>query len=213
MARAGYGVVMTSAVDTCDARLFGAYAGPVQCIDAAEVYAALVAVRFAAGKIVVYSDSSFFVHGWHRGRSWCTAASRTHADVWCQPWDIAEDFGVENIHVEKVKAHATQADLDKDLSTPVDKWGNDLADQQAKRGAGLHPFYQSIEEERRAGVERADQVVSWIGVGLEAAEAAGALPASCPPWRKRRGPGTRAFLLCMSPQMRHGPGSSLSCAR
>ena len=176
LARAGYGVVMSSAVGTWDARLFGAYAGPIQCIDAAEVYAALVAVRFAAGSIVVYSDSSFFVGGWHRGRSWCTAASRTHADVWRKFWDVAEDFGIENIHVVKVKGHATQADLDNDLSTPMDKWGNDLADQQAKRGAALHPVCQATAAERQAEVDCAEQVVSWVGAGLEAAEASGALP-------------------------------------
>ena len=106
-ARAGYGVVMTAGVGTIDAVVYGAYLGPVQCIDAAEVHAATVAIRLSHGALTIYSDSAFVVHGWQMGRRWCTSAKRTHADIWRKFWDAAEDCGVELLTLVKVKAHAT----------------------------------------------------------------------------------------------------------
>ena len=39
-----------------------------QCIDAAEVYAALMAIKLGAPPIQLYSDSAFFVNGWGKGQ-------------------------------------------------------------------------------------------------------------------------------------------------
>ena len=69
--------------------------GPIQCIDAAEVFAATVALRFAIGILTIHTDSAFLIHGWEMGRAWCTAAKRTHADVWVRFWDAAEQFGID----------------------------------------------------------------------------------------------------------------------
>ena len=55
---------MTSLVVVVDAMGFSDFTGVIQCIDVAEVYTACVAVRLAMGEIFIYSDSTFFVHGW-----------------------------------------------------------------------------------------------------------------------------------------------------
>ena len=176
-ARAGYGIVMTSLVGVVDATVFGAFTGVIQCIDAAEVYAACVAIKLAMGEIFIYSDSAFFVNGWQRGKAWCTSAVRIHADVWRQLWSAAEDYGIGLINVVKVKGHATQADIDRSVSSPMDKWGNDCADTAAKQGAALHPRDEAREEQVKRDREQADKVIHWVGVGLEDAARSGALPA------------------------------------
>ena len=152
---------MTSLVGRIDAVVYGACGGPIHCNDAAEVIAAGMAVRLSMGEITVCSDSSFFVDGWNKGRKWCTSSARVHADVWLDFWRIAEDYGVHLITVEKVKGHATEADICRGLSSPMDKYGNDQADAAAKRGAALHgdcPAKRAHQAEIRQQADKNDSV-------------------------------------------------------
>ena len=112
-ARAGYGLAVTKAVGVIQAIVYGAYLGLIQCIDAAEVFVATVALRLAIplGLLTMYTDSAFLADGWAKGRVWCTAARRTHADVWVQFWDALEDSAVSELKVVKVKGHATEEDV------------------------------------------------------------------------------------------------------
>ena len=73
LARAGWGVAMVRVVGEVVARAWGPYTGLIQCFDAAEVFAAVMALRLGAPPLVLYSDSSFFVDGWGLGKAWCTA--------------------------------------------------------------------------------------------------------------------------------------------
>ena len=176
LARAGWGVAMVSVVGKVAARAWGPYTGIVQCIDAAEVFAGVMALKLGAPPLVLYSDSSFFVNGWGRGKLWCTAAGRSHADVWRQFWRVAEDFGIEAISVVKVKGHATQAMVDGGVVSEVDRWGNEQADAAAKNGAALHPDVRSTVDAIQAQREQAQQCALWLGAGLELAQQRGALP-------------------------------------
>ena len=164
-------------MDKMEARAWGPFVGLVQCIDAAEVQAATMAMKLGIPPLHVYSDSDFFVKGWRRGPEWCTAPGRAHADVWRIFWTILQDFGGEDtLKVTKVKAHATQAMVDGELVTEVDRWGNQLADEAAKNGARCHPslddFFTRLQV-RRATSQRCAQ---WLGIGLQAAQQVGSLP-------------------------------------
>ena len=176
LARAGWGVAMVRVVGEVVARAWGPYTGLIQCIDAAEVFAAVMALRLGVPPLVLYSDSSFFVDGWKLGKKWCTAVGRAHADVWRLFWTVAEDFGVQAITVVKVKGHATQAMVDGGVVSEVDRWGNEQADDAAKKGAAMHPDVGQTVEDQTAQRATAYQCALWLGVGLEAAQQTGALP-------------------------------------
>ena len=177
LARAGWGAVEVRAVGGWEVQAWGAYPGTVQCIDAAEVHAALMAVRLGVPPLHLYSDSAFFVQGWCRGKSWYEAPGRAHADVWRRFWAAVDDFGGPQVlTVMKVKAHATQAMVDGLLISEVDRWGNELADAAAKKGAACHPCLTSFLLQLEVRRKTSRECVRWLGVGLEEAQRLGALP-------------------------------------
>ena len=151
----------------------------------------MMALKLGAPPLVLYSDSAFFVHGWGRGKAWCTAPGRSHADVWREFWKVAEDFGVEAITVVKVKGHATQAMVDGGVVSEVDRWGNEQADAAAKKGAALHPDVSSTIEAIQGQRSQAQQCALWLGAGLEAAQQRGALPKELTASQKQDRPRSR----------------------
>ena len=178
LARAGWGIAEVRVVGQFEARAWGPYVGVVQCIDAAEVYAAVMAMKLGAPPLHLYSDSEFFVRGWRKGRQWCEAPGRAHADVWRQFWMVLADFGGEHVlTVKKVKAHATQAMIDGNLISEVDAWGNKMADEAAKLGSACHPDVTEFLKKFKVRRLTSTVCAQWLGVGLQAAQAAGALPA------------------------------------
>ena len=186
LARAGWGLAMVRVVGRCEARAWGPYPGVIQCIDAAEVFAATMALRLGVPPMCLYSDSAFFVNGWERGKAWCVAPGRAHADVWLKFWRIAEEFGGEAaITVTKVKAHATQSMVDEGLVDAVDKFGNDMADAAAKKGVAMHPPIDTTADRIRVSRHVAGESVRWLGVGLEDAQRCGAMPAELTQAQKR----------------------------
>ena len=48
LARAGWGIAEVRVVGRCEARAWGPYPGIIQCIDAAEVFSAIMAMRLGA---------------------------------------------------------------------------------------------------------------------------------------------------------------------
>jgi len=146
LARAGYGVVRLDEKGHRTDALYGALPGPRQSIDAAEIFAAVVALRHACGAITLISDSLVFVGGWRRGRRWCVAADRPNADTWLSFWSAAEEVGIGNIAVEKVKAHTSEAAVLKGEISKEDRYGNEWADHFAKQGANLHRAPQTVRD-------------------------------------------------------------------
>ena len=164
LSRAGWGISEVRVVGQMEARAWGPYVGMAQCIEAAEVQAAIMAMKLGAPPLHVYSNSEFFIKGWQRGRQWCLAPGRAHADVWRKFWNTLEDFGgVAALEVSKVKAHATQAMVDGELITEVDRWGNQLADEAAKRGAQCHPCLNQFLEKLK--VRRGTSLLSCAASG------------------------------------------------
>ena len=157
-------------------KAWGPLPGIVQCIDAAEVHAVTRVLRLGVPPLHVYSDSDFFVKGWERGQVWCEAPGRAHADVWREFWAVLNDFGVEALQVTKVKAHATQAMVEGNVISEIDRWGNQVADDAAKKGAACHPSLDEFLKQLEAQRELGKASLRWMGVGLEAAQRAGALP-------------------------------------
>ena len=177
LARAGWGVAAVRVVGVLEARAWGPFPGLVQCIDAAEVFAAVMALRLGMAPLVLYSDSGFFVDGFKRGYAWCVHPGRAHADIWKLFWSTLDDFGgPEVVQVVKVKGHATQAMVESGAVSEVDKFGNDMADEAAKWGAACHPSVAAAVKTQAAGRAASRQCLLWMGVGLEAAQKVGALP-------------------------------------
>ena len=192
LARAGWGVAMVRVAGKCEARAWGPYPGLIQCIDAAEVHAGTMALKLGAPPLCLYSDSAFFVRGWERGRAWCVAPGRAHADVWKKFWNVAEDFGGSGaIQVFKVKGHATNAMVDQGAVDEVDRFGNDMADEAAKKGAAMHPSVKAVCEKIEVSRRVAGEAARWLGVGLEAAQQCGALPAELTQVQKKDRPQLR----------------------
>ena len=78
--------------------------------------------------------------------------------------------------MQKVKGHATQNMVESGEVLDIDRWGNDQADDAAKPGAAMHPPIQDILNKMEVSRAVAQRAVQWLGVGLEAAQCAGALP-------------------------------------
>ena len=152
----------------------------------------MMALKLGVPPLCLYSDSAFFVTGWVRGRAWCIAPGRAHADVWRRFWDVVQDFGgVDVITVLKVKGHATKNMVDMGEVLEIDRWGNDQADDAAKRGAAMHPPVRDTMSKIEVSRAVAQQAVQWLGVGLEEAQRTGSMPVELTSAEKRGRPQLR----------------------
>ena len=76
------------------------------------------------------------------------AACRPAADLWSLIWAKVDDLGGSGISVAKVKAHATEADVQAGCTTALHRAGNDHADHFAKRGSALAEHLSSTASSR-----------------------------------------------------------------
>ena len=88
----------------------------------------------------IYIDNAAVVEGVHKGRKWCCAAARPHADVWRRIWIVLSDVGLgdQGIDIQKCKSHiskAARAELGA-VARDIAK-GNDEVDSYAKSGAAM----------------------------------------------------------------------------
>ena len=105
---------------------------------------------------------------------------------------MVEDFGgTDAIKVFKVKGHATRAMVDQGMVTDVDRYGNFMADEAAKRGAAMHPSVKPTKDKIEVSRRVAGEAVRWLGVGLEAAQKMGAIPAELTQAQKKDRPQLR----------------------
>ena len=114
-----------------------------QDINAAELYAAIIALVHSTGPICLVSDSAYFIKGLRFGPAWCTAADRSCADLWRIFWDKAREIGLHNVTGRKVKSHTTWNDVLQGIISKLDRWGNACADMAAARGAEVHRLPES----------------------------------------------------------------------
>jgi hypothetical protein len=92
----------------------------------------------ADGRIYFYSDCSYVVDTFARGRRHATCAYHTYAEVWRLIFNKVDDIGSGVVIVRKVKAHATLADVGLTI-TQWERDGNIAADRLAKKGTRCHP--------------------------------------------------------------------------
>jgi hypothetical protein len=129
----------------------------------AELWALLQVLRRACPPITIWVDNAGVVDGFGRGQQWCTAACRPAADLWSLIWWKVGDLGGSGISVVKVKAHATEADVQAGHITALQKAGNDHADHFAKRGAALAEHLSSTVASREA-FRMARRWYQWLAV-------------------------------------------------
>ena len=124
--------------------------GPWQEVHFAEVFSLLFFLRHVvvdeAGCATFFSDCSWVVDTFRKGRQAATDALAVGAGLWVQIFDQAVDvFGSGNLaslRVCKVKAHRSQRSFGNNAEEAFQWWGNRLADCAAKRAAKLHPSCQ-----------------------------------------------------------------------
>ncbi len=114
-------------------------AGVYQTVPRAELWAPLQVLERTEGAVTICSDSKLFVDGWFKGEEACLLSD--NADLREQFCDVANESGLANISVIKVLGYAKAEDLVSSLSTPLDLYGNAVADSLALRGAkqAAHP--------------------------------------------------------------------------
>lgn len=116
-------------------------------IKRAELWAVVQALRHAAPPLVVHTDHLGIVTGIARGRAWCVAARRPHADIWLALWGFLESLNGNEaetlrsspaVSVRHCKAHrAAKAVLELQGPDRQVALGNGVADLLAKAGAVL----------------------------------------------------------------------------
>ena len=94
--------------------------------------------------MVFFSDCQWVVDSFEGGPSSCTGAGHVHADLWRRVHN-KNDGRTSPIRIEKVKAHATDADLRQGYPLWY-KEGNAYADAGAKKGRIRHPRNPPLEK-------------------------------------------------------------------
>ena len=131
------------------ASAYGPLPGLLQAVHAAETFALYifllnVGLPLDDGHIYFYSDNSYVVNTFARGKHYATCAYHTLADFWRLIFTKIDDIGLGVVIVRKVKAHTALADIGVTISH-WERSGNNEADRLAKIGAGCHPDNSAAE--------------------------------------------------------------------
>ena len=112
----------------------------------------------ASPPVTTATDYEQLVMGWTLGDDAFTHPGAKGAEAWRIFWDVARDFGVEQIAGRKVQTQ-------KPFSTFRDWLGHRKADELAKRGAEVHPSnaqQAQLERERTHQQTQVARYISWI---------------------------------------------------
>lgn len=126
-----------------------------------EMWAFFEVIRHALPPIIVHTDHAGILSGLARGRDWCTAACRAHADVWRLIWRVIDDLGGLQQGIFEVwhcKAHRSKAAIAR-LAAPAQAVarGNAQVDVLAKVAAELDAGHG-----REAALREATLKVRWM---------------------------------------------------
>ena len=143
-ARAGWGLCTVHPVT---GQVTGAAHGPLtlfsQAVGNAEIYAAAAALRMACPPVEIVTDYQHLLDGWELGIGAYTRDGARCGEAWRLFWAAADDFGLSHIRVRKVQAHLPYRAVTEGRISYGDWVGNKRADEEAKKGASLHPGNQS----------------------------------------------------------------------
>ena len=146
---------------------YGSAAGQRRCLSVlrCELLGALELFRMAAPPFRVGIDNSTVVKGLRKGRAWCTAGVRAHADLWVQIWNELDAIfpGMVGLEVVKVKAHRKLADVPDEPQALLDYQGNRVADEWAKEGALLEAPEQWQRQQYTQAWDDVVDVLDFVG--------------------------------------------------
>ncbi len=157
--RGGWGVVvLEEGAQRVVWRMHGTCGDLYPSVLRAELMAVVNVLRIVLPPVVIHVDNAEVVKGFKEGPSWCLAAGRDGGDIWREVWRRMEDVG-GGVGVRKVKAHTDEEDVELGIVSARDRFGNFLADAEAKRGAKLAESLSPV------GVARAELVkgLRWMG--------------------------------------------------
>ena len=143
--------------------------GFLQDIMVAELQAVIVALRNCLPPIVIVTDNKGVLDGWRAGEAWSVAANRCYSKVWADLWEKARDIGLENIIIRWVPSHTGKGDVQAGRISEADRVGNGKADEQARRGALMHPETTAVIEQWEETAAKVKLVGRWLGMSLAAA--------------------------------------------
>ena len=143
------------------AGVFGPVPGPEHTVPRSELYAAVYVLESVEldTDIHLISDSKYFVDKACRRRPDSFLAG--HGDLWDRYWNAVENRE-GNVRISKVKAHATQEDLDRGVVSWDWYAGNAMADKLAVEGASRAALPAAIIMEFQATDSMAWQVQSRL---------------------------------------------------
>ena len=109
--------------------------GRNQSVARAELLAAVEALwlcESATRQVIIWTDCMFVINGFARGRR---RKHLSHADLWEDFWKAHDAIGPPVLFHKVWRSHATEAEIAAGLISPLEAYGNEVADKLAARGA------------------------------------------------------------------------------
>ena len=165
LGRVGFGFVALGMDGLVKAAAYGVPPPWIRCIHGAEMWAFFAALRCSMPGVSFRSDRRAVVDTFRRGAEYATAAPIEHARLWGLIFAACDDYEAphKDLPIEWMPAHTTEAHVgvvrlsDGHDLTAQDRFGNDLADSLAKKGAHLH----RVPEAARLQVHGYRQLAVW----------------------------------------------------
>ena len=109
--------------------------GRNQSVARAELLAVVEALqlrRKATQQIIIWTDRTFMIFGFARGRR---KKHLSHADLWEDFWKAHDVIGPSILFHKVWRSHGTEAEIAAGLTSPLEAHGDEAADKLAARGA------------------------------------------------------------------------------
>ena len=136
--RAGWSVISLTHLGTLNFARFGTCPDLVPTAHRSEVWAVLMALRFASGSVAIVTDCLEVVRAFALGPEFCCHSSRPAADLWRDIWSLVNSLGgPAHVSIRWCRGHCTADDVRGGRIDPTDWYGNTLADEYAAKGVDL----------------------------------------------------------------------------
>ena len=171
LGRVGFGFAAYDIEGKMVAKAYGTPPRWIDSVPGAETWAVAEALRTSVPGITIWSDCLSVVNRFQAGRRAATASKVKLARVWSSIFDMCHDFDhpEKDVRVGWMPAHTAEWAVgnvrkgDGSKLTPLDRSGNSVADELAKRGARTHRVPKWIRDK----VELTELVALRAAVQLE----------------------------------------------
>ena len=175
-------------------------------------------LQYAQPPLTVAIDNSTVVKGLRRGRRWCVAGNRSHADVWRQIWNPLDDVFPDLVGFQavKIQSHSKALLETEDPHVRSLARGNQLADEAAKEGTPMAPRPVGVAMAYKKKYDDVQAVLKFVAdLTVRAGSFSDTTPN--PPKRRTRGGRESQPRASKPPARPHilnfGLGSVVSCLR